>query len=484
MIRVANKKWGAHPVISPSTVQHKSSYCRGEMKDPSQRLLWTLVFGLLVLAAGEFLLRGPVRFARAKDFNDFLSPYIQTRAWAKGADPYSPANLVALWPTDAQRADFLTTDLADGSLVRKRGIPTAYPPTVFPLLASVAWLPWHFAHKVWLALSLLAFGATVFSLVSLNKLNWRQQQTYIFLALALALAPFHTALATGSIVIVAVGFCALAVLASDRQWNIAAGLFCGLAAALKPQIGLPFIFYYLLRRRWGVVLSSAALLVILAGIAVSHLAIDHTPWIDNYKYDNQLLFARGSLGDFTESDPIRFSLVNLQVLLYTFVPDRMTANVVALLITSVLGLLWLWLLLLNRHPGTHDQLLELATLAVLSLLPVYHRLYDTSLLIFPLAWCLVELRRIHKRLAKEVLLLVLVFLVPGGSALEQLQHTSHLVALQHSWFWAHIVMPHQVWVLLFLSGLLLAAMRKNLRDDQRSTTRTDAASSSSTLATR
>lgn len=162
----------------------------------------------------------------------------------------------------------------------------------------------------------------------------------------------------------------------------------------------------------------------------------------------------------------------------------MAANVVALLITSVLGLLWLWLLLLNRHPGTHDQLLELATLAVLSLLPVYHRLYDTSLLIFPLAWCLVELRRLHKRLAKEVLLLVLVFLVPGGSALEQLQRTSHLVALQHSWFWAHIVMPHQVWVLLFLSGLLLAAMRKNLRDDQRSTTRTDADSSSSTLATR
>jgi len=421
------------------------------------KLGWVLTLGLLLLASGEFLLRGPVRFARAKDFNDFISPYIQTCAWAKGADPYSPGNLVALWPRDAKRFDFLRTDLADGSLVLKRGIPTAYPPTAFPLLASVAWLPWQVARKVWLAISLLIFGFTVFSLVSLKSFNWREKQTYLFIALALALVPFHTGLAAGSIAIVAVGFCALAVLAADRQWNIAAAVLFGIAVGLKPQIGLPFLFYYLLRRRWLVVSTSAALLLILAGSAVFHLAMNHTPWLDNYRYDNRILFARGSLGDFTESDHIRFSLVNLQVLLYTFVPDRAGANIAALVITAVLGLLWL--LLLHRRADNHDQLLELATLTVLSLLPVYHRLYDASLLIFPLAWCLAELRKSQKELAKGILVLILVFLVPGGSALEQFQHTSHLVALQHSWWWTHIVMPHQVWALLSLSVLLLMAMR-------------------------
>jgi hypothetical protein len=426
-------------------------------KDINQRVVWALVLGLLVLAGSEFLLRGPIRFAHAKDFNDFMSPYIQTRAWLKGADPYSPGNLVALWPRDANPPDFLKTDLADGSLVLKRGIPTAYPPTAFPLLASVAWLPWHVAHKVWLAVSLLAFGLTVFSLVAVNGFDWREKQTYLFLVLALALAPFHTGLAAGSIVIVAVGFCALAVLAANRQWNIAAGVLFGVAVGLKPQIGLPFLLYCLLRRRWRVVTTSVALLVILAGIAVFHLAMNHTAWMDNYRYDNRVLFARGSLGDFTESDPIRFSLVNLQVLLYSFVPDRAGANISALVITVVLGLLWLRLL--QRGASNHDQLLGLATLTVLSLLPVYHRLYDASLLIFPLSWCLAALRRSQNNLARGTLVLILIFLVPGASALEQLQHKSHLVALQRSWWWAHIVMPHQVWALLFLSGLLLAAMR-------------------------
>ncbi len=422
-----------------------------------RKLGWALVLVLLFLASAEFVLRGPIRFARASNFNDFISPYIQTRAWIKGVDPYSPRNLVALWPPDAERPLFLKRDLADGSLVLKRGIPTAYPPTCFVLLVPIVWLPWHVAHHVWLGISLMAFGLTVLSLVSLIDFHWQEKRTYLFLALALALAPFHTGLAAGSIVIVAVGFCALGVLRADQQWDVTTGVLFGVAIGLKPQIGLPFLVYYLLRRRWRVVATTVTVLAILAVIAAFHLAMSHTPWLDNYRYDNRVLFAHGSLGDFTESNPLRFSLVNLQVLLYTFVPDRTGANVAALVVAGALGAFWLYLLL--RRADSKNELLALGALIVLSLLPVYHRLYDASLLIFPLAWSLAAWSGSRKELAKGTLLLILVFLVPGGSALEQLQHTTYLIGLQHSWWWAHIVMPHQVWALLFLSVLLLQAMR-------------------------
>jgi hypothetical protein len=43
----------------------------------------------MLLAASEFIVRGPVRFLRAADFNDFISPYIQSRALVRGMDPYS-----------------------------------------------------------------------------------------------------------------------------------------------------------------------------------------------------------------------------------------------------------------------------------------------------------------------------------------------------------------------------------------------------------
>jgi hypothetical protein len=58
------------------------------MPPPSTRSKSFLIL-LVLLAASEFMVRGPVRFLRVADFNDFISPYIQSRALAKGMDPYS-----------------------------------------------------------------------------------------------------------------------------------------------------------------------------------------------------------------------------------------------------------------------------------------------------------------------------------------------------------------------------------------------------------
>jgi hypothetical protein len=103
----------------------------------------SLLLLLVLLAASEFVVRGPLRFLRAADFNDFISPYTQSRALIMGMDPYSPEVLVRLWPVEgAHRPEFLAKDLADGSLIMKRGIPTAYPLTCLFLLIPLAVLPW------------------------------------------------------------------------------------------------------------------------------------------------------------------------------------------------------------------------------------------------------------------------------------------------------------------------------------------------------
>ncbi len=424
----------------------------------SRKLGWALVLGLMVLASAEFVVRGPMRFARATRFNDFISPYIQAKAWSRGMDPYSPRNLVVLWPTDVRRFAFLDPDLADGTLVLKRGIPTAYPPTSLVLLSPFAWLPWLAAHAVWLVISVLAYGITVLSLVSLAGFGWQEQRTYAFLALALALAPVHTGLAAGNIVIVAIAACALAVLSARRQQSVVAGVLIAVAVSLKPQVGLPFLVYYLLRRRWRISAVAVSLVGILAAVAILRLAASHAPWVDSYRYNNKVLFASGSLGDFTEGNPLRYSLVNLQVLTYTLVPDRPKAIAFALTVSTVMGLAWL-LLVMRRN--IRNDLLEISAITVLSLLPLYHRLPDASLLVFPLSWSLAALSGRLKPFAIGTLILILAFLVPGGSALEQLQRTNHLGAFQHSWWWTGLVMPYQVWALLLLSVVLLLAMRSN-----------------------
>jgi len=425
------------------------------------RFAWNALLAILLLLAGtEFVLRGPVRFAHAASFNDFISPYIQTRAWMAGQDPYSPRNLVRRWPPEAERFDFLSRDLADGSLVLKRGIPTAYPLTAFVLIAPVAALPWHVAHPLWLVITVLAFAVTAVSLLSVAKLLPRSDLTIAFLAIAFALAPFHTALAAGSIVTVAVAASAAAVWASSRRRDILAGVLLAMAVGLKPQIGLPFCFYYLVRRRWRIPALAAGLVAVLFVLAVARCVMGGAPWIEDYLYDNRILFAPGSLGDFTEGNPIRFGLINFQVAAYTVLHSRGAANFVVIAVAAAGGMAWLFLILRHERHHPSSELLALSALMVLSLIPIYHRFYDASLLIFPLAWSLTALNGPLRALARSVLaVIVLVFLLPGGTALQQMQQAGHFAALSSYWWWNTLVLPHECWSLLILGALLLGAMQ-------------------------
>jgi len=115
--------------------------------------------------------------------------------------------------------------------------------------------------------------------------------------------------------------------------------------------------------------------------------------------------------------------------------------------------------MLRSGSEKYDVLLPMSTLAVLSLLPLYHRLYDAFLLIFPLCWSLREFSGPRRKFARGAFLLMLPFLVPGGSALGQLQLSGKIPqAVVQSWYWTSIVMPHQIWFLLLLSLLLLWSM--------------------------
>jgi hypothetical protein len=431
----------------------------------SKHLYNILLAILLFCAASEFIIRGPLRFAHAANFNDFISPYIQTRAWIHGLDPYSSQNLLRLWPADSEHYDFLAHDFAEGTLVYKHGIPTAYPLTAFVLIAPIAALTWSIAHPVWLIITVLAFAATVISLMSIAKLlpgekNEWNSRGLVFLTLALALAPFHTGLAAGSIVIVAVALSAAAVLAAQRDHDLLAGVLLAAAVSLKPQIGLPFLLYCLLRRRWRIAAVAAGTVATLAAIATVRLTFSGTPWLQNYLYDGRVLLGPGSLGDFTEADPLRFGLVNFQVAAYTILQNRDHAIAAAFTVAAIAGLIWLFLFF--RSGNQHDVLLELSTFAVLSLMPVYHRFYDASLLIFPLAWSITNLtaQGSVRTMARSVLaVIIVIFLVPGGTILEQFQQAGHFAAVQNYWWWKTLILPHESWSILLLGLLLLRAMQ-------------------------
>jgi Glycosyltransferase family 87 len=408
---------------------------------------------LACLAILEFSMRGPVRELGndGRNFNDFVSPYEQTRAWVSGRDPYDPVVLKDLWPTSV-RPHFVLTESVDGTLPAKRGIPSPYLTTAFPLLLPVAELPWKIAIWLWAGMCVLGVFVIAVVLIHLAGLRTYTPLGLIIFISVLLWAPVHTAIATSNIVTAAFALGMAAIFCLTRDRGRLAGILLTFAVALKPTIALPFLIYALMHRSRARVMSSA----IITGILLFCVALvpphGRTLWLPSFLENSQRMFAPGAIDDFSTANPLSFQLVNLQAALFPILQNRRLTDVSTALIFAILLAGWLLLASRDRHLG----LLDLAILASLSLIPVYHRFTDAGLLLVAVVWALTELQGDLRRFAVACLLLASPFLVPGASLLHEFAGRYETFQnVSHGRFWESFLLPHEAWLILALCVLLL-----------------------------
>jgi hypothetical protein len=272
----------------------------------------------------------------------------------------------------------------------------------------------------------------------------------------LAFAPFHTALVTENPVLLAVGIGVLALWAAKHSREYLAGIALAIAICLKPQAGLCFLAFFLIQKRWSIAKLGGAMSASIMLVSLTRLWLAGTPWVETYIGVSRAMFAPGAINDFTGQNPVWFHMVNLQVAFFPLLGSARAANLCALLAAAVFG--FIWLMIVTRWAVDTDPLLVFSTLGIISLLPVYHRFYDSVLLIFPVAWALL---RPHPRRgnAQAAMFLSALFLAPGGALVTQLAERAHLsAAVVNSWWWRSLVVGHQSWALLLLSIILLRSM--------------------------
>jgi hypothetical protein len=413
-----------------------------------------LVSLLLFAAVAEFAVRGPLRMVREGWYwNDFLSPYIQARAWTLGQNPYDAKTLIELWPKDNPRPAFVDRDAAKGVLAAKRGIPSPYPPTTLLLLSPFARLPWAFALSFWMLFNVALIITSFLGLISISAIDWRGLRAEIFLAACFALAPIQTGLALGNPAILATSLAVGVVWTAKSGRPLVSGLLLALAICLKPPLGLGLGLYYLVRSHWKIISIAAAATILTALAAALRLQLAGVTWLPAYRQNVAAMFAPGAPDDFSRINPIRFNLINLQVVFSNILANRSLVNTLSWSVGAVLAAVWLWICIKRRH---HD-LLEISSILVIGLLPVYHRFYDAALLAWPLCWSLLASRK--RSLVFLTIAGMSPFFIPGAALLDSLNHSGRLSpALTGRWWWNAIVMPHEVWSALFLCVLLLYSM--------------------------
>ena len=242
-----------------------------------------------------------------------------------------------------------------------------------------------------------------------------------------------------------------------------AGILLGLACVIKPQVAGPFVLYYLMLRRfklatWAIVVGGGITAVSLAAMRISHI-----DWWHGWQHSVNLTMAVGDVNDYGWAGKFRDEIVDLKILIVSMIHNPVAQRIV---VWAIVALLLGWYVRSfprgEKRRDSRTELLALAVLSAIELLPVYHRVYDVSLLALALAWALAALdgppRR--RKFAVAALIPMCVFLIPFGAVRTFGRRLPAIVAMSQSGWWQSTVTLHYAWALLALTIILLAALRR------------------------
>jgi hypothetical protein len=415
------------------------------MKRNTKRLLILL----LLLAATEFVFRGPLRYLQVPSYgiawSDITQIYIPSRAWVMGKNPYDPDTFIGLYRE--------ATNVVVGRVSFRSHSP--HPLTTLVVFSPIASLPWPVARVLWLMLMSAIILPVILLLGSLLGTN-NSIGKFELAAATLALAPLQTGIAVGNVSVMAIALCAIAFWASMNEKEGLAGTLIAVAGCLKPQIGALFLLYYLLRKRWRIAGIAIAVGSAVFTLGIARLEFAGIVWWRDF-WRNAALMEHNRLMDYADADSIRFTMINLQVALYELVPSSRFANAGAILVG--LGFWGRWTYSVMRTAAKRSELLMASAFLTIGLLPSYHRNYDALLLIFPLCWTLSSEALAYRRHRVLALLLMAPFLIPGPMLLQSLVDKGIVSRTAAStWWWNDFVMPHQTWLIFLLSAILLYAL--------------------------
>jgi len=339
---------------------------------------------LLLLGSVIFVLLGVIVESSAVVTTvDYKVVYYSARCLIQHIDPYQENEVLRIY--QAESAD----RPLESEKVRQIVSRYMYLPTAFAVTVPFALLPWGPAHILWLTL-------TIGSVIVASFLIWNVGADFAPIVSGILIGFF---LANSEVLVVlcnpagiAVSLCVVAVWCFIRERFVPAGILClAVSLVVKPQdAGLVWLYFLLA----GGVYRRRALQTLVATLALGLPGIlwvwSVAPnWLQEWRSNILAFSVHGGINDPGPASTGGHGLgmlVNLQAVLSVFRDDPHFYNPVSYLICVPLLLLWL-IVTLRSRPTPAKAWIGLAAIAALSMLPVYHHLYDSKILLLTVPAC-------------------------------------------------------------------------------------------------
>jgi hypothetical protein len=264
-----------------------------------------------------------------------------------------------------------------------------YLPNAFTFTIPFALLPWGPAHILWQALIVASYLLASF-------LVWDLAAQCAPVAsgalICFLLVNSELLLVTANAAGIVVSLCAVAAWCFLRDRFAPAGVLClAVALLVKPQdAGLVWLYFLLAggvqRKRALLTLLLTAALSLPAVLWVSHAV---PQWAQEWHANMVTAEARGGTSDPGPSSQAGHGLamvISLQSVISVFRDNPHFYNPASYLVCAPLLIAWAFITLRTRATPARAWL-ALASIAALTMLPVYHRQYDARLLLLTVPAC-------------------------------------------------------------------------------------------------
>lgn len=407
---------------------------------------------VLSLAALAFLASGAQRFHAA---NDFVPVYTGARCLLHGCNPYDTRQLEQQFFTAGGHPDELPSWDID--------VPV-YPPSTFLALSPLALFHFPAARLIWFLINgcLFVISAAMILSVCPPPHRWLATSLISFFLLTGGILLVLGQPAIFAVSLLVIGCC---LFLRGRYLPLASVLWI-LSLAVKPQIGGLIILYCFLQRlhaRYAAMAMAGAFAVLVCAGAVLSAHPRSVHWPVTLQGNLSSTLSPGGSADPRPANPQAIGDTNLQALTSIWFTQARAFNLcayalfVCLLLALVLAVPW--------KGGWHAmQLPALAALVVLSLLPVYHRFYDTRLLLLtvPAVLAIFQKRRVLGTLVAGVTALASISLQYRVQNYFLRRNQWHTL-LQHKFLFL-MLLRQQTLELLLLFFLYLIVIRGMHRD--------------------
>lgn len=326
----------------------------------------------LLLGSAAFLTFGFLESKAGFPMMDFRVVYYSAQCLLHHGDPYSQSDVLRLY---AQHADLSWASATDRLVLG--GNP--YLPTEFGFTFLFGLMPFGPAQLLWLA---LIAGGFILSAFAVWDLASEYAQEIAAILLCFCLANSGSVIYFGNPAGVAVPFCILGAWCFLRERFVKWGIVClSVSLVLKPQDGGLVWLLFLLsggtyRKRALQTLALVVALTVPATLWLMHLS---PHWLQELRSIEQQFFRHGGINNPNGAHGT-LAITSLQPIFSYFWDDPRVYHLLTFIVCAPLLMVWA-IVTLKSRPFRAKAYFALASIAVLSLLPVYHRQYDAKIII-------------------------------------------------------------------------------------------------------